>query len=528
MSTQVADSFMKLSARSVGPQWTPAPIRFLPLVSALALGFVVYFASVREAGAVPSFARKYQTSCQTCHTVFPVLNPFGEAFRRDGYRFPSSSGSEDSDTVKSNMIALGQDEYKKTFPDSVWPDKIAEAVPLSVMFNGGVPINLPGSAAESSAGNTFTWSGVEAEMHIFGAGAFNDTLTYMTQLTLESDFGSPAATFDIETAYLLWNDIAGPRHLVNLWVGRLWAPQLTSFGLHSAYLNDTVMPAVSVAGLYNPSAGFTLGQGHNDGAELNGIAGHRFDYAVGWVASSTASGLQLPNAQDVYAHIGIKSGGVALDGEGKYGPNAPDPRKPWAEKAITLDLFAYHGTQRLDNGTGAIAGATAIPMQQDDSFNALGGSIHAQWDSLIVTAGVQVENHSHPYPGSPATMGTGGNVVNGSPDSTGATAVVEYDEIDYVVWPWFVPGVRSEYTHATVENASDSQLLRVIPGIAMLARPNIKVVLTGDFEWGQNLPPIGSWSPAGGMVAPAPPSGTTATTSKFEAEQINATFAVAY
>ncbi len=65
-------------------------------------------------------------------------------------------------------------------------------------------------------------------MHLFGAGAFNDTLTYITQLTLADD-----GTFDIETAYLLWNDIVGPRHLFNLWVGRLFAPQLTSFGLHS-------------------------------------------------------------------------------------------------------------------------------------------------------------------------------------------------------------------------------------------------------------------------------------------------------
>src|SRR5271166_1598014 len=212
-------------------------------------------------------------------------------------------------------------------------------------------------------------------MHIFAAGAFNDSLTYMTQLTLESDFGSPPGTFDIESAYLLWNDIVGPRHLLNLWVGRLWAPQLTSFGLHSDYLNDTVMPGVSVAGLYNPSGSFTLGIGHYDGAEVNGILAHRFNYAIGWVASSTSSGLMMPNAADAYAHIGLKSGGVALDGEGKYGPNAPDPRKPWAEKAITFDLFAYHGLQRLDNGTGTITGGPPTAVQQDDSLNAVGAVI---------------------------------------------------------------------------------------------------------------------------------------------------------
>jgi hypothetical protein len=57
----------------------------------------------------------------------------------------------------------------------------------------------------------------------------------------------------------------------------------------------------------------------------------------------------------------------------------------------------------------------------------------------------------------------------------------------------------------------------------MLVRPNIKVVLTGDFERAQGLPPVGSWSAAGGLVAPA-----DSTTTKFEAEQVIATVAVAF
>jgi hypothetical protein len=491
--------------------------RWLPALVAAAVAAVVYFSVSGEAQAIPSFARKYQTSCQTCHTIFPVLNPFGEAFRRNGYRFPSQNGSLDSDAEKAPAVPLGQEEYKKTFPDSVWPDKIAEAIPLSVMLNGSVPINLPDSDARTAAGNTFTWSGIEAEMHLFVAGSFNDTLTYMTQLTLESDFGSPPGSFDIETAYLLWNDIVGPRHLLNLWVGRLWAPQLTSFGLHSSYLSDTVMPAVSVAGLYNPSAGFTLGQGHTDGVELNGIAGHRFDYSLGWVASSSAAGLTLPNAEDVYAHIGVKSGGVALDGEGKYGPNTPDPRKPWAEKSVTFDLFAYHGITRLDNGTGT------SPVLQNDRFNAAGAVIHGNYDSLVLMAGAQIERHDSPYPGTAATANLFGGAIPGAPDFTNATAILQYDEIDYVVWPWFVPGVRLEYTQTTFENAANASLLRIIPGVSMLARPNIRVVVSGDLESATGLPPVASWAPAGGAVAPSTPQG-----SKFQAETINVSANVAF
>ncbi|MGH7281065.1 MAG: hypothetical protein ACRELY_06045 [Polyangiaceae bacterium] len=141
------------------------------VLAAACAALFVTFGEIRTAGAVPSFARKYQTSCLTCHTVYPVLNPFGEAFRRNGYRFPSQQGSVDSDAVKAPMISLGQEEYKKTFPNSVWPSEIPDAVPLSVMFNGAVNVKFPNSDAHDAAGNTFTWGGLEGEFHLFGAGS---------------------------------------------------------------------------------------------------------------------------------------------------------------------------------------------------------------------------------------------------------------------------------------------------------------------------------------------------------------------
>ncbi len=497
---------------------TPTSARHLVMAfAAVFLAFLTFFSSIRPAQAVPSFARKYGTSCLTCHTVYPALNPFGEAFRRDGYRFPSQNGSVDSDAEKAEAIALGQDEYKKTFPDSVWPAKIAKDLPLSAMMNGSVAVNLPGSDAKAAAGNTFTWAGLSAEFHLFGAGSFDDKVTYFSQLTIPDD-----GTIEIETGYVLWNDVIGPRHVFNLWLGRLMSPQINSFGLHSSYIGDSFLPAVTVAGLYNPAGSFTLGQGHTDGVEANGIIGHRFDWSVGWIASSVGGGLSLPNAEDVYAHIGVKSGGVALDGEGMYGPNAPDPAKPWAEKAITVDAFAYHGLSVFDNGTGTVAGGVADAVKQRDTFNALGGSVRAQWDSLILNSGVQLERHSRPYQGAGATADAMGNVTAGAADGTSGTAVLQYNELDYIVFPWFVPAVRTEFTRMNIESSSPGSLLRIMPGIATLVRPNIKVVVTGDIERAQGLPPSGSWSPAGGLVAPTPGA------HKFEAEQVIASVAVAF
>ncbi len=68
----------------------PGP-RFRPLLScALAAGLLLLLVPGR-ASAIPAFARKYQTSCQTCHIVFPKLNAFGEAFRLRGYHMPAET-----------------------------------------------------------------------------------------------------------------------------------------------------------------------------------------------------------------------------------------------------------------------------------------------------------------------------------------------------------------------------------------------------------------------------------------------------
>src|SRR6202047_2812815 len=91
----------------------------------VALGLL---ATASTAHAVPSFARKYQTSCQTCHIVFPKLNAFGEAFRLRGYRMPG----ETEEMVKEPPVSLGAPAYKKLWPQAVWPGEISRSVPLAV------------------------------------------------------------------------------------------------------------------------------------------------------------------------------------------------------------------------------------------------------------------------------------------------------------------------------------------------------------------------------------------------------------
>ena len=83
----------------------------------------------RSADAIPVFARKYQTACQTCHwATFPALNSFGKAFKDNGYRFPD----DDEVYVKSPPVAMGGESWKKLFPKALWPSDIPYLPPLSL------------------------------------------------------------------------------------------------------------------------------------------------------------------------------------------------------------------------------------------------------------------------------------------------------------------------------------------------------------------------------------------------------------
>ncbi|OYW04640.1 MAG: hypothetical protein B7Z61_08900 [Acidobacteria bacterium 37-71-11] len=172
----------------------------------------ILLVSARSALGVPAFARKYGTSCLTCHTIYPKLNPFGEAFRRNGYRFPGV----DSDFVKQNTVSLGQDAYKKEFPHFVWPGTLPGSVPLALGFNGQAVIhpnrNSGGAAADNGA--RVNLNDLISEGHIWAGGSFDDQITFFGELTFAS------GTSEIEHVGVYFNDLVGAPHDLNLVVGK--------------------------------------------------------------------------------------------------------------------------------------------------------------------------------------------------------------------------------------------------------------------------------------------------------------------
>ena len=105
------------------------------------------------AAAIPAFARRYKTSCITCHTLPPQLNPAGQAFRANGYRLPQGEPRRQEDDVQ-----LGAPEWEALFPRSFLPGNVPEASPVAGLFRAAIEsekgqpdIDHPGSAREDHA-----------------------------------------------------------------------------------------------------------------------------------------------------------------------------------------------------------------------------------------------------------------------------------------------------------------------------------------------------------------------------------------
>src|SRR5262252_8770803 len=94
-------------------------IRRLVVLSPVALILITFIILGENptAQAIPAFARKYQTSCSTCHNDFPELNDFGEAFKKRGFKFPK----DDETFVKEPPLLLGAPATREMFPKMLYP-----------------------------------------------------------------------------------------------------------------------------------------------------------------------------------------------------------------------------------------------------------------------------------------------------------------------------------------------------------------------------------------------------------------------
>ncbi|NTW48395.1 MAG: hypothetical protein HGB19_01425 [Chlorobiales bacterium] len=135
----------------------------------------------KESSAIPVFARKYQTSCYTCHSGFITRNAFGEAFRNNGYRWP---GEDDEEFTKQAQMKIGSDAQKNVFPDAPWPADIPGFGPFAIWLRGTLANyseQVRDKTGKVVTRQTLNWgaAGPLASASLFFGGTIGDQLSVL-------------------------------------------------------------------------------------------------------------------------------------------------------------------------------------------------------------------------------------------------------------------------------------------------------------------------------------------------------------
>ncbi len=453
---------------------TPYSRRALAHAMIAVMGLALVFVTVAPVHALPVFARKYHTSCQTCHTVFPKLNPFGEAFRLRGYRLPSETEAQ----VKEKPVSLGAEAYKRVWPDAVYPSDLPGGAPLAI----NVKMANVYASSKDDSGHQVTHNDFQfpQEANIFSAGTLGDHFSFFGEFTFgeTSDGGTET---EIEHAQLHVNSPFGPENLVNFKVGK-FSPDLEDRFQEMWLMTDN---GVDTLFAYNP-IGLHGGTGLEEdvgislpslvkGIEMYGIAHHRLFYTVG-VTNGLGPGpndtVDGNNSKDVWARIDYKFGGMGLDGDTT---GVTLPPENWREKSLRVGLLGYSG-----DGSGIdfpVEDANGVTFNvQDRRYQRVGVFGSWIWNDLNLF-GV-------------ALHGTDTLRVS---DESGAQldeTKPGYDtwflQADYVIKPPFQVSLRYEDLTPGDSSAPKSRFLNA--NFTFLMRANIKTMLEyrRDLEETQN------------------------------------------
>lgn len=454
--------------------------RWLVKGKTLVLALVLIALAGSEAWAIPAFARKYKTSCATCHEAFPRLNAVGEAFRLNGYKF-----NDDEMYIKDEPVEMGDEAYKKVWPKAIWPSDIPGLPPLSVIVRSDYEWDI---GATKDASNQFVFP---KEVKLLGAGAFGDNMSFFAELVFSrggghgGGHGGGGAEDETEVSvegWIQYEDLFGLENAFNFRLGTVGMQEL---GLFTARNHNRItvnpylytmwtMPAAdhheteeALEDRLGDEAAFVE---TNDfvihaqpGIELNGF-GRWWRYAVGITNGNGESVTDNNSQKDLYAQLAFKLGGLGFDGSGGQDGDVLGGAESWRDNSLTFSLFGYSGTQVIE-----IAGDDASWRGSDD-FWRVGFGILGRYRDLQIGAGYIFGENEAPY----------GALTKRDVDSR-----AWFVEAQYFVFPWLIPNIRYEGLHLdlpltnAVITRADRE--RFIVGVKALLRANVSLAIEGRF-----------------------------------------------
>ena len=451
--------------------------------------------------AIPAFTRKYQTSCTTCHNNYPELNDFGEAFKKNGFKFPK----DDETFVKEPPVLLGARAQREAFPNAVFPGEIPGAVPIALRYSGFASYNNRQPLAlgfqprtDLFTPNTFT---------IIGAGSFGTRLSFWVDNDISST-GSNAAA-GLGDGYLRVNDLGHYLHLpkdaLNVRFGQF---ELDLPFTQARSINPTaydVYSQASVAGVQGstsnpfvfgiPQRGIEFGGYPNDG---------NFTWSVA-ISNGNNSGPALRNSKDVYVRVSQRFN-LERDPNVRKEVQAAGPTGPRDHTSVRFGAFYYYGRNALNIGGCPAGGTCDFPGfgTVREPFYRLGGDFRFKYRHFELY-GLGMYGHDTNL----LTSGTPPTLLHGTP----ITFTGGFAQAQYWVYPWLIGIMRYDWVDSptdflngqadpTLPNASRRNTRnRFSPGAQVLIRANLKFVFEYQRRWEQPVTGTSSFFRHQGFVA---------------------------
>jgi hypothetical protein len=456
----------------------------------------VMLASVPKTSAIPAFSRKYQTSCTTCHNNYPELNDFGEAFKKNGFKFPK----DDESFVKEPPVLLGAKAQKEAFPGAVYPGEIPGYLPIAFRYEGNFTLNRKqpaGVIAQNGfaprtdlfAPNTFT---------ILAVGSFGQNFSFW----IDDDISVGAANADggMGDGWLKYNDLGHklglPKNALNVRFGQ-FELDLPFTQAKSIYLSPFDIYGEPNVGLGGPcpsadpnrilvqcetaNNSFIFGAPQR-GIEFGGTPNNgNFNWSVA-VTNGSNAGTATRSSKDVYVRVSQKFN-LERDPESRNAVQAAGPTGPRDHTSIRLGFFYYYGKNQ-QNQDGTLFPGVTTTLQEP--FYRVGGDLRFKYRKLELF-GLAMYGHDENHLFTPAS--------DAGPATIGSATAVKFAGgfagANYWIHPWLIGTFHYDAVNSFADSVNGTPFSqhqtrnRFSPGFQVLVRANIKVVGEYQYTFGQ-------------------------------------------
>src|SRR5437660_1468720 len=450
---------------------------FFAVVAALVVLSSV-LASAPKSSAIPAFSRKYQTSCTTCHNNYPELNDFGEAFKKNGFKFPK----DDETFVKEPPVLLGSKAQKEAFPGAVYPGEIPGFLPIAFRYEGNFTLNRKQPAGfitqtgftprtDLFAPNTFT---------IISAGSFGQNPSFW----IDDDISLDAANANggMGDGWLKYNDLGHgiglPKNALNVRFGQ-FELDLPFTQAKTIYLSPfDIYNEANVAGALGTANNPVIFGAPQRGIEFGGTPNNgNFNWSVA-VTNGSNVGTATRSSKDVYVRLSQKFN-LERDPESRNAIQAAGPTGPRDHSSVRLGFFYYYGKNQQNQDGVLFPGLAAI----DEPFYRVGGDLRFKYRKLELF-GLGMFGHDDNHV-----------VTVGTPSTIAAAPAVKFSGgfagANYWFYPWLIGTFHFDAvnSHSDFVNGTPASQYhtrnRFSPGFQVLVRANIKVVGEYQYTFGQ-------------------------------------------